>query len=225
MACKLRYLLPFLLLGLAGCTETQVKVQLTTPGDQAIQWQGDREIGVLPFLVDFDPDSLPVDASLATFFAKELSHYTPQPITTYAIPCWEKVRRALVSSGIPKDFRFAESAFFHNYLTAHPRLLLFTGKVLLNRSERSQMREEKINGDRITTFKTVQAWEMRLVVDLLEGESGRSIFSFDVSERREQEPPVDVARTTRSMLDTLTDKLAHRLFSPGRMQDRTLLLK
>lgn len=225
MACKLRWLLPFLLLGLVGCTETQVKVQLTTPGDQAIQWKGDREIGVLPFLVDFDPDSLPVDATLTTFFTRELSHYTPQPIIAYTIPCWEPVRRALVSSGVPKDFRFAESAFFRTFLNGHPRLLLFTGKVLLSRAERSQMREEKIDGDKITTFKTVQAWEMRLVVDLLEGGSGRSVFSFDAIERREQEPPVDAARMARSMLDTLTDKLAHRLFSPGRQQERSLLLK
>ncbi len=220
-----RFLIPLFLLGLLGCAETHVKVNVAAPGQQVVQWAGVREIQFLPFLTDFDPDSLPVDLPLGQFFTRELSHYTPQPVGEASIPCWGKVRRALVPSGVPKDFRFADCLLIHNHLKASPGRLLFAGKVLLKRTERSQLREEKIDRQTMTAFRTVDAWEMRLVVELLEGGSGRMVYLFDATERREQEPPFDAGRMLRSMLDTLTDKFAHRLFSPGRMQDRSLLLK
>jgi hypothetical protein len=224
MASKFRFVL-LLALALGACRESFLPVQVATPGDHAVGWTTFSRIAVLPFLTDFAPDSLPVDAELAAFFTRELAHYTPRPVVVQVIPCWEQVRRALWASGTLKEFRFADSAFFKAYLTGLPNLLLFAGKIQLSRSERSQMREEKVEGRKITAFHTVQVWEMKMDIELLEGGTGRAAFTFTATEKREQEPPVDAPRLARSMLDTLTDKFAHRLFTPNRTQERNLLLK
>lgn len=111
-------------------------------------------------------------------------------------------------------------------LTQFVNSVIITGKIQIDIKKRSIIKDFRdASGKNSRRFVSIQHWQMKATIALLESNSGKIIFKKEYSEKKSNVEPEDALFTFEGMFFRIMDQVIKNFQKGKRIQKRFLLIK
>jgi hypothetical protein len=121
---------------------------------------------------------------------------------------------------------FANPGPYTAELSQYSNAVLITGKITIDVKKRSIIKDFRDgSGKNSRRFVSIQHWQMKATIAVLESASGKVIFKREFSEKKSNVDPKDTLFTFEGMFFRIMDKVIKNFQKGKRIQKRFLLIK